>query len=276
VERAAVFELVDDAVDAVLDHLEAAGVGRWELCDSVDQLSTHSTEPTILIDLSDERVLALQRTAGSPAPPLSELAQARVASAARLVATLLATADRAAELGERVEQAERESTTDALTTLPNARAWWRILARESDRCERYGLEALVSVVDLDNLKIVNDRDGHLAGDELIRRAARLLTRSVRTTDVVARLGGDEFGVLIVDAVPPDPTAATDELRARLEEEGVQASVGTCLHRSGDRINDTFHHADVAMYEDKRRRRCVEKEALMSEQPAPILPDPAPM
>jgi diguanylate cyclase (GGDEF)-like protein len=260
-ERAVVFEHVDEAVDAVLAHLEAAGVGRWELCASADPRAPGASSH-IVIDLSDElidlsedtRVLTLQPVEGSPVACLSQSALAQVESAARLVATLLATADRAAKLGERVEQAERESTTDALTGLPNARAWWRILAREGDRCDRYGLEALVAVVDLDNLKVVNDRDGHLAGDELIRRAARVLARSVRNTDVVARLGGDEFGVLVVDSEPSAPPDFTIEIRDRLEHEGVLASVGTCLYTSDRPINDSFHQADLAMYQDKRLRR----------------------
>jgi diguanylate cyclase (GGDEF)-like protein len=255
VERAVVFEQVGEAVDAVLDHLEAAGIGRWELCTTADQIRADSSSRRILIDLTDdERVFALQPAPGSVSPCLSQCAEAQVATAARLIATLLATTDRAAKLRARVEQAERESTTDAMTGLPNARAWWRILAREADRCDRYGLEALVAVVDLDNLKVVNDRDGHLAGDDLIRRAATVLTHSVRSTDVVARLGGDEFGVLIVDSQPAEPAVFTDELRARLEEEGVRASAGACLHRSGGRINDAFHQADLAMYRDKRERR----------------------
>src|SRR5207302_7244444 len=124
--------------------------------------------------------------------------QQRVHRAARLIGTLLATSNRAADLGERAERAERESTTDELTGLPNARAWWRILSREADRCDRFDLMAIVAVVDLDNLKEVNDREGHLAGDLLIRAAAQALERSVASTDVIARLGGDEFGLLVVD------------------------------------------------------------------------------
>ena len=254
-ERAVVFEQVADAIDAVLDHLATAGAGRWELCTSADQIHSDTSAHMILIDLTDdERVFALQPARGCPSPRLSEDAQAQVVTAARLIATLLATTDRAAKLRERVEQAERESTTDAMTGLPNARAWWRILAREADRCDRYGLEALVAVVDLDNLKVVNDRDGHLAGDDLICLAATVLTHSVRSTDVVARLGGDEFGVLIVDSQPVEPAAFTAELRGRLEQDGVRASVGACLHQSGGRINDVFHQADLEMYRDKRHRR----------------------
>ncbi|AYE99772.1 putative bifunctional diguanylate cyclase/phosphodiesterase [Paracoccus yeei] len=93
---------------------------------------------------------------------------------------------------ERVVDRERRASIDALTGLPNRSALSAALA--NIRCDEPGSWALF-VVDLDNLKIVNDTFGHLAGDALIRTAARRISR-VMAPDVTFRLGGDEFAVII--------------------------------------------------------------------------------
>jgi diguanylate cyclase (GGDEF)-like protein len=173
---------------------------------------------------------------------------------ARLLATLLDSEHRAERAHLRAERAEEESLTDDLTGLPNGRAWWRSLLREASRCDRYGLVAVVAVVDLDELKVINDTQGHLAGDLLLRTLSETLTASVRESDVVARVGGDEFGVLAVDYQPPLPETMVERLRVGLERAGISASVGADVYRTGDIIDDTFHRADSDMYAVKRKRR----------------------
>jgi diguanylate cyclase (GGDEF)-like protein len=94
---------------------------------------------------------------------------------------------------------------DALTDLVNRRRFEHELQREVAQSGRYGRDGALLLLDLDNLKQVNDTHGHHWGDELIRTAARLLGSRLRSTDTLARLGGDEFAVLLPEA---------DELRAR--------------------------------------------------------------
>jgi diguanylate cyclase (GGDEF)-like protein len=173
---------------------------------------------------------------------------------ARLLATLIDSEQRADRSHRRALRAEEESMTDDLTGLPNGRGWWRALLREASRCDRYGLAAVVAVVDLDELKVINDTQGHLAGDLLLRTLGETLTAAVRDSDVVARLGGDEFGVLAVDYQRPLPDTMVDRLRAGLEAAGIRASVGADVYRTGDIIDDTFHRADSDMYLVKRARR----------------------
>src|SRR5215213_36604 len=93
---------------------------------------------------------------------------------------------------------ELDALTDPLTGVGNRRAWDRLLNAEEARCRRYGSVASLVAVDLDELKRVNDRDGHAAGDRLLRRTAQVIDSTRRAADVVARLGGDEFGVLAVE------------------------------------------------------------------------------
>lgn len=131
------------------------------------------------------------------------------------------------------------ATTDELTGLRNRRGYFE-LARI--RWAESTGTAAVGFVDLDGLKVVNDSDGHDAGDRLLRRIATALRGSLRDTDVVARIGGDEFAVLAPDLAPA-------ELHARLEQAvGRRASIGTAALTDIDLLPD----ADARMYDAKRR------------------------
>jgi diguanylate cyclase (GGDEF)-like protein len=94
---------------------------------------------------------------------------------------------------------------DPLTDLFNRRRFEQELGREASRALRYHREGALLLLDLDNLKAINDGHGHHWGDEALRSAARLLQSRLRTSDILARLGGDEFAVLLPEA---------DELHAR--------------------------------------------------------------
>ena len=93
----------------------------------------------------------------------------------------------------------------------------------------------------------------LAGDEMLRVAARTLDAVVRAEDFVARHGGDEFGVLAVDYEAPAPDLLVARLHGALTAAGVSASMGAALYESGGQINDVFHQADQQMYAVKRQR-----------------------
>ncbi len=101
--------------------------------------------------------------------------------------------------------------TDALTGCLNHAALNDTLRRELERCRRTGHGFSLAILDLDDFKQVNERHGHLAGDELLRRVGRELRRSVRAYDLVGRYGGDEFVILAVDA--DEATAAEVSRRA---------------------------------------------------------------
>ena len=226
------FDATHDAIATILDDLERCGQGRWTV-----------------VDGDGRPQLALRGATGGCDP-----SNPAVVTAGRLIATLLAADDRASRLIEQVTRAERESATDALTGLPNGRSWWRSLACEASRCDREQLCAVIAVVDLDDLKALNDTSGHLAGNALLQRVAHALAGALRPTDTVARLGGDEFGVLAVDCEPPVPERLADRLRDALEEVGACASVGVAVYEPGGFIDDAFDRADRNMYEAKRERQ----------------------
>lgn len=95
-------------------------------------------------------------------------------------------------------EAPRLVHTDALTRLPDRALFLDLLRREVLRARREHVGAALIVLDLDGFRKVNDRHGHAAGDETLRRAAGRLRDAVRASDTVARLGGDEFAVLAMD------------------------------------------------------------------------------
>ncbi|WP_424360066.1 putative bifunctional diguanylate cyclase/phosphodiesterase [Methylocystis parvus] len=156
--------------------------------------------------------------------------------------------------------AEREARTDALTGLPNRFAFTDVIERELARAARYGGGFMLLLVDINDFKLVNDRYGHPAGDDLLSQVALRLRNSLRAADFVARLGGDEFAVIATDVANDDSASAVarriaacfDEpfaLEGRIVPAG--ASVGGALApRDGDTQKALFKSADVALYEAK--------------------------
>ena len=147
-----------------------------------------------------------------------------------------------------------EALTDGLTGLFNRRGWTGLLAGEENRCHRYGHSAGVIVVDLDELKLVNDSTGHFAGDELLARAASVMSEVKRGPDILARVGGDEFTLLAVECDRPAVVLLAKRLREALRTAGVQASLGHAVRVPSDGLQRAWEEADKAMYADKERSR----------------------
>jgi diguanylate cyclase len=171
----------------------------------------------------------------------------------RLLGTLLDLELDRQELQGRFERAELDSLTDPLTGVGNRRAWDRLLDAEEARCRRYGSPASLVSIDLDELKLVNDADGHVAGDRLLCRAAEVIGSTKRAADVVARLGGDEFGVLAVECDEGAAAVLAERIRVALEAAGVRASVGHATRRASAGLSQAWVEADSRMYARKRRR-----------------------
>jgi diguanylate cyclase len=189
-----------------------------------------------------------------PAPGRSELAAElpTIELLGRLLAVLLVQELERQELQRRFELAELDALTDPLTGVGNRRAWDRLLDAEEARCQRYGSVASLVAVDLDELKRVNDREGHAAGDHLLLRTAQVIDSTRRAADVVARLGGDEFGVLAVECDEPAAKVLANRLRGALEAAGIRASVGHATRQPPGTLAQAWSAADADMYAHKRR------------------------
>lgn len=160
----------------------------------------------------------------------------------------------------RLREMEDVADTDALLPVPNRRAFVRELNRMISFAERYGAPSTLMFIDLNDMKQINDRYGHEAGDKALFHVARLLTENVRGTDVIGRLGGDEFGVILAQAdetVGAEKAASLAKLIAShplpLGSETIEMSLayGTYTFRSGDQPDDALDKADKAMYENKK-------------------------
>jgi diguanylate cyclase (GGDEF)-like protein len=121
-------------------------------------------------------------------------------SAVALLAAGLMRSVRAQRIGlrHRSDQAEREARIDALTELPNRRAFVEALGVEISRAQRFGSPLSLVVADLDAFKTINDTHGHPAGDACLRTVAEVLRSSLRQYDACFRWGGDEFALLLPD------------------------------------------------------------------------------
>lgn len=155
----------------------------------------------------------------------------------------------------------RQARTDPLTGLLNRRAFLEELERRLDRLAHERRPGALLFVDLDNLKQVNDRLGHDAGDAAIRASAELLRAAVRPTDLVARLGGDEFalwldGVDLAAAVARAERLVADSrlALAHAAPPGVtlSLSIGIAVRTNGEEgVGHLLMRADAAMYAVKR-------------------------
>jgi diguanylate cyclase (GGDEF)-like protein len=156
------------------------------------------------------------------------------------------------------ERARRDAERDALTGLPNRRAFERAAGAALEGCRRHGQGLALIVADLDGLKPLNDRFGHLAGDEALASFGRSLRDLVRLHDLVARVGGDEFVVLAPSISPIGAAQLLERLersaRARSDGRTLTASFGMALcGRDGDSLQALFAAADRNLLAVKRLR-----------------------
>ena len=147
------------------------------------------------------------------------------------------------------------STHNSLTGLANRFAFDEALAR-LDETGPHPIGVLM--VDLDELKRVNDEQGHSAGDALLRRVAEVLRATFRADDVVARIGGDEFAVLTsgrdaeaVEALGARLVEAVQLHNRELDSTPLRVSIGVAIAESGGSIAAALHDADARMYSMKR-------------------------
>jgi diguanylate cyclase (GGDEF)-like protein len=152
------------------------------------------------------------------------------------------------------------ATRDVLTNLPNRRLLLDEGLREIDRAARNRSPLSMLMVDIDNLKQVNDRFGHATGDQVLKRVAEVIRHELRHQDLPARYGGEEFAVLLPDTPVEGATQLGEKLRRRIADEffntferdafAVTVSVGCAQHSEGKKFNQLLCTADEALVRAK--------------------------
>lgn len=170
-----------------------------------------------------------------------------------LLSQILQTELREIEQTRKNERLQAEALRDPLTGLYNRRAWDQFILAEEERCQLYGHPATVFMLDLNDLKFINDMHGHAAGDELIRQTAVILTESCRNTDIIARLGGDEFAILTVENDLESSQAHQKRIVQNLQAKQISAAIGFALRDPSNGILTACLQADKNMYQNKLKR-----------------------
>lgn len=156
-----------------------------------------------------------------------------------------------------------EARTDALTSLPNRRAFDQELARWYSQWERQGTPLSLLLIDVDHFKTFNDLHGHPAGDAVLQGVAHLLAETVRKIDLVARYGGEEFAIILPGASVSEAKPTAERIREAIAEkpfdvEGEQlqvtVSVGLAELMDRDSAAMLIKRADAALYAAKNGGR----------------------
>jgi len=161
-----------------------------------------------------------------------------------------------------VSRLQRLAEFDPLTGLPNRRQFDRRLAEELKRHQRQLRPLSAIMLDLDDFKVVNDSQGHQAGDALLRHMGRFIASCIRETDIAARYGGEEFAILLPDTDEGEAEVLALRLLTRNAETGVSFeadspsgtfSLGIACLQPGEAPDGStlIHRADLALYSAKQ-------------------------
>jgi diguanylate cyclase (GGDEF)-like protein len=180
-------------------------------------------------------------------------AEERLQEYADLIATAVANAEDRARL-------DREAATDALTGLPNHRAFRERLAEEVSRAHRHDRPLTVALVDVDGFRELGDRAGLDAADAVLVEIGRLLAAALREEDVLARMGGDEFAVIFVESDRHQALLVADRARRAVAEGPLlhrlraTVSIGLCDLEAASSDDEVLRRADAALFWAKEHGR----------------------
>ena len=159
------------------------------------------------------------------------------------------------------ETLEELAMVDPLTETYNRRSMDNFLTKEVSRADRLGTDVALLMIDLDQLRDVNAKFGHLVGDHLLSETAAALKATFRKSDTIIRYGGDEFLVVMPEASREQAELAVERLLERVKSwndahadagYSMAMSCGLAAYRKGMNMRDALAAADKNMYENKAR------------------------
>jgi len=159
----------------------------------------------------------------------------------------------------------RELTiTDELTGLTNRRGFFAFAQQQMKQARRNSERMVLFFADLDDLKVINDTFGHVAGDRALSDAARIFVETFRDSDIIARMGGDEFAVIMGNASEAGVDTVRNRLEKRLGEYNARrdgtfrlaVSVGLTVFDPANpvTVDELVRQADERMYEQKQQKK----------------------
>ena len=158
---------------------------------------------------------------------------------------------------EEKEQLIAKSQEDGLTGLLNARTTKKQIAERMKPKEEYSIDAF-NLIDCDNFKTINDKHGHLVGNQVLENIAKILKQEFRSFDIVGRFGGDEFCIYMKDIPSVDIVKEKfDQLNAEIrniKDMDLTISAGIALVRDHTTYEQIFKKADAALYQAKQNEK----------------------
>ncbi len=167
-------------------------------------------------------------------------------------------------LRSRALQLYKLASTDSMTETLNRRRFFEIANSEFSRCKRYGNQLSIIMLDIDYFKHVNDKYGHAAGDEILKKIAIICKKILRDTDFIGRLGGEEFAICLPETKIKDAYHVAERIRKSIESEKsyidgneiyVTISAGlTQLNKNDNDFSAVLKRADQLLYGAKKTGR----------------------
>lgn len=160
------------------------------------------------------------------------------------------------------EDLYKQARHDPLTGLVNRRVFEERVVQEMASAQRYGYPLVLACLDLDHFKAINDRMGHLKGDEVLRQVSRTFAESVRDTDLLARVGGDEFAMILPNTTLDSAHMLMKRLCGSISRLNIRApgsaplgvSIGLTAWQPGAPFESWWNRTDEALYEAKAAGR----------------------
>lgn len=178
-----------------------------------------------------------------------------------------------------IEQTRELALTDGLTGLNNHRYFHERISQELSRVKRCGKNLSLLMIDVDNFKKYNDANGHLVGDDALKRIASIIKANIRAGDIAVRYGGEEFVVILPEANKEQACAVAERIRKSVEEEAflgeeslpsksLTVSIGVSSYpEDSENKDELMKLADDALYVAKARGKncivCAGEEASLS-------------
>lgn len=165
---------------------------------------------------------------------------------------------------EALEHMKELSITDSLTGIFNRRYFDIRFAEEFQSARRYGHSLSIAIADIDDFKLLNDTEGHLFGDRILREVASIMVGSIRKNDILTRFGGEEFAVIMPKTVKAEAFHVAERIKNNITDmllpewrnypkERLTVSIGIAEYpECGEPMNNLVHYADLALYNAKRK------------------------